>query len=370
MPPNMSVAYVEYVEATTARSAFKHLAYKRYHNMPLYLEWAPLRMSKDATGGASSGSKAVDKGKPTNDVVGTSSNSVVDCAMEFGTIYIKNLNFKSGADDIKALLVDRLKCCKPGDIRGVVIPTKPVGKTDRSGPALSMGYGFVEVSSITMAVSMLAQVNGAVLDGHKLEAKLSEKRISTSAGKKEDARTRSVGSSGSQDRVSSKLVIRNIAFQTSVDELKKLCSVYGNIKTIRLPKKGVNANNSTINQHRGFAFVEYHSKKEAELAFNQLKLVHLYGRHLVCEYATAGDMNDVSLSAIGTSSGADASSSSGGKSLKSLREKVKLDMKAIDNSKAQNNKRKTMDDGDEGAGAEVYSRGSKRNNSVSAGYMD
>ena len=30
MPPNMSVAYVEYVEATTARSAFKHLAYKRY----------------------------------------------------------------------------------------------------------------------------------------------------------------------------------------------------------------------------------------------------------------------------------------------------------------------------------------------------
>lgn len=37
----------------------------------------------------------------------------------------------------------------------------------------------------------------------------------------------------------------------------------------------------------GFAFVDYSSSKEAELAMESLKSAHLYGRHLVIEWAKA-----------------------------------------------------------------------------------
>ncbi len=37
---------------------------------------------------------------------------------------------------------------------------------------------------------------------------------------------------------------------------------------------------------RGFCFVEYVSKDEAKKAMESLRHTHLYGRHLVLEYAT------------------------------------------------------------------------------------
>ena len=46
------------------------------------------------------------------------------------------------------------------------------------------------------------------------------------------------------------------------------------IKSIRLPKK-------FDGNHRGFAFVEFLTKKEAGNAFEALQSTHLYGRHMV-----------------------------------------------------------------------------------------
>lgn len=45
------------------------------------------------------------------------------------------------------------------------------------------------------------------------------------------------------------------------------------IKSLRLPKK--------FGNHRGFAFVEYVTKQEAQNALQALSSTHLYGRHLV-----------------------------------------------------------------------------------------
>lgn len=41
LPPTHSLAIVEFTHAQEARQAFKSLAYKRFKNVPLYLEWAP-----------------------------------------------------------------------------------------------------------------------------------------------------------------------------------------------------------------------------------------------------------------------------------------------------------------------------------------
>ena len=41
LPPTKTLGLVEYAESADARRAFKGLAYKRFQNIPLYLEWAP-----------------------------------------------------------------------------------------------------------------------------------------------------------------------------------------------------------------------------------------------------------------------------------------------------------------------------------------
>lgn len=55
-------------------------------------------------------------------------------------------------------------------------------------------------------------------------------------------------------------------------------SAFGQLKTVRLPKKY----NGTF---RGFAYLEFVSEREAKNVMNNVSNTHLYGRHLVLEYA-------------------------------------------------------------------------------------
>ncbi len=58
---------------------------------------------------------------------------------------------------------------------------------------------------------------------------------------------------------SNKLMIRNVAFQASKNDVRQLFKEFGSLKKVRLPKK-------MDGQHRGFAFVEYDTAEEAALA--------------------------------------------------------------------------------------------------------
>lgn len=55
---------------------------------------------------------------------------------------------------------------------------------------------------------------------------------------------------------SNKLVIRNVPFEATLPELKKLIKQYGEVKKMRLPKK-------LDGSHRGFAFAEFVNVEEA-----------------------------------------------------------------------------------------------------------
>jgi len=60
---------------------------------------------------------------------------------------------------------------------------------------------------------------------------------------------------------SSKLIVKNLAFETTEGEIRELFKAYGAVKKVRLPKK-VNSKS-----HRGFGFVEFVSSEEAKNAF-------------------------------------------------------------------------------------------------------
>ena len=55
-------------------------------------------------------------------------------------------------------------------------------------------------------------------------------------------------------------------------------SSHGQLKSVRLPKK-------FNSRSRGFAFLEFVSRHEAENAYTALRHTHLLGRHLILEWA-------------------------------------------------------------------------------------
>eukprot|EP01041_Mallomonas_annulata_P007130 gene7130-14504_t len=261
IPKSKSLALVDFIEPSEARAAFKGLAYRKYKHVPLYLEWAPIGIIN----------RQLMKKKPTatedvSKTETTSSNSKqIDDGSDFSSIFVKNVNFETTEDDLREH-VSRLGL---GDgLRAVSLPKKQRPGTNQH-QLQSMGFGFLEFRSSSLANSALGRLQGSVLAGHALDVKPSDKRITP----------RPSGSKTKTDEnATNKLVVRNVAFQTTKKELKDLFSTFGNVKNVRIPKKmgGV---------HRGFAFVELTTVQEAEAAKNALANAHFYGRHLVIEWA-------------------------------------------------------------------------------------
>ena len=257
LPPSRTIAVVEYGHGNDAKVAFRRLAYRRFKSVPLYLEWAPLAANVNPTEPAKAEATEVENVEDEMVVVGTS------------TLYVKNLNFQTTEEQLEKMFSQHVK-----DFRSVRIPKKaaPI-KRNRGGAETqveeelqSMGYGFVELGSSESARKALKLLNGTLLDGHILDIKPSginqAKQTATADGKKANC----------------KLMIRNVPFQANRKELLQLFGSFGQLKKVRLPKKFDGTN-------RGFAFVEYLTSKEAVAAMKALSRTHLYGRHLVIEWA-------------------------------------------------------------------------------------
>jgi multiple RNA-binding domain-containing protein 1 len=134
-----------------------------------------------------------------------------------------------------------------------------------------------------------------LLDDHALKLSLSTKKVTEAETekskskvlKKRTAKEVAKASSGelaiieSDVALSNKLMVKNLAFEATQEDIKELFKSYGALRKVRLPKK-VNSTN-----HRGFGFVEFVSPQEAKLAFKALQNTHLYNRKVVIEWAKA-----------------------------------------------------------------------------------
>mmetsp|Transcript_22120 Transcript_22120/g.33755 ORF Transcript_22120/g.33755 Transcript_22120/m.33755 type:complete len:334 (+) Transcript_22120:1-1002(+) len=268
LPPSRTIALVQYDHQNDARTAFRKLAYKRFKNVPLYLEWAPMDVKKVETGKTT---KVEIDPKPEPEK--QEEEMMEEGVVALPTIYVKNLNFKTNEEVLQKAFE------KVVTVRSVRIPTKAPAaesRTKSSQLRLSMGFGFVECDSMDSAKKALRDLQGTLIDGHKLELSLS--KSSSSSSKK---------SSKISSNNTTKLMIRNIPFEATRKELQQLFGSVGQLKRVRLPKK-------FDGNHRGFAFVEYLTTQEAQEAMKTLSKTHLYGRHLVLEWADKDDdVNDL-----------------------------------------------------------------------------
>jgi multiple RNA-binding domain-containing protein 1 len=274
LPPSRTIAMVEYGHSTDAKKAFRKLAYRRFKHVPIYLEWAPLaaKSSTESAEGATT-SPPAENTPAEHGKVSPLEDSREDHETEGGssTIYVKNLNFETTEETLRQVFEKQI-----GVVRSVKIPQKvaPVQNQEEEARFLSMGYGFVELASHDLVKKAMSKLQGKLVDGHPWELTISSKTNRPSVQEK----------SAPDGKNPTKLVVRNVPFQATRTELLKLFGTFGQLRKVRLPKK-------FDGTHRGFAFVEFLTGKEALAAMNALSRTHLYGRHLVLEWATDDDQN-------------------------------------------------------------------------------
>mmetsp|Transcript_11802 Transcript_11802/g.24906 ORF Transcript_11802/g.24906 Transcript_11802/m.24906 type:complete len:923 (-) Transcript_11802:15-2783(-) len=284
LPPSRTIALIEYGHAVDAKRAFRRLAYKRFKHVPLYLEWAPLaaKQETDSKKDDFSDKETKEVNHPT-DASNNSGDMDVDehqgeHSIPSYTLYVKNLSFKTTEQQ----LLESFQS-SGHQARAVRIPTKlaPVKKqvgrkltgAEPEMKELSMGFGFVEFNNESAARQAMKKMRGTFLNGHALEIKLSGGGASKAARATKDVKAPASGGLKSK-----KLMVRNVPFQATRKEILQLFGTYGHLKKVRLPKK-------FDGTHRGFAFVEFLTSQEAENAMKALSSTHLYGRHLVLEWA-------------------------------------------------------------------------------------
>ena len=132
------------------RRAFQGLAYTKIDRVPLYLEWAPLdvftrALDRSAVAAAAAAAAAASARDVDGAGAGDDSGAVIE---EQRTLYVKNLNFASTEEGLRAVF------SAIGDVRAVMIPRR---KRKEGGEEVlrSMGYGFIEFGSKESALEAI-----------------------------------------------------------------------------------------------------------------------------------------------------------------------------------------------------------------------
>ncbi|KIJ64334.1 hypothetical protein HYDPIDRAFT_112328 [Hydnomerulius pinastri MD-312] len=278
VPPAGTMAVVEFEHTDEAGKAFRAVAYRRLGNSIIYLEKGPLGMFQEAAGDAeptrvsTSTSSAF---KPVTIAEQEAPDAVGDDEPTLSagsTLFVKNLAFSTTTERLKQVFRNL------PDFSFARVQTKPDPKRPAApgveAPRLSMGYGFVGFKTPDGAKKALKGMQGFVLDGHSLHVKFAGR------GTEEDEPKEKAGAKSR----TTKMIVKNVPFEATKKDIRELFGAHGHLKSVRLPKK-------FDSRSRGFAFLEFLTRHEAENAYAALRHTHLLGRHLVLEWAEEAEQD-------------------------------------------------------------------------------
>ncbi|TDZ60581.1 Multiple RNA-binding domain-containing protein 1 [Colletotrichum trifolii] len=267
MPPSGTIAIVEFAQPVHAKAAFAKMAYRRIKDSVLFLEKGPKDLFKnDAPAAMTQGKESRPTGVQKLSVTELLGRDDQEAGVETTSLFVRNLNFSTTTEKLAETF-------KPLD---GFVSARVKTKTDpkRPGQMLSMGFGFVDFRSKEQAQAALKTMDNYVLDGHTLSVKSSHKGHDAAEERRREDKARKAAGQRT------KIVIKNLPFETTKKDIRTLFGTYGQLRAVRLPKK---FGNST----RGFAFAEFVTPREAENALNALRDTHLLGRRLVLDFAEA-----------------------------------------------------------------------------------
>ncbi|KAJ7094410.1 hypothetical protein C8R44DRAFT_814432 [Mycena epipterygia] len=269
VPPAGTMAVVEFARSDEAAIGFRAVAYRRLGNSVVYLEKGPLGMFGDGPVGQSvdNSGDGVHVVKIAEQAAGEEEEE--EPALGAGTtLFVKNLAFATSTERLTQMF-GNLPSFSFARVQMKPDPKRPDGR-------LSMGYGFVGFKDVEGAKKAVKSMQGFVLDGHALHVKFAGRGT-------EEVETKGKGGAAAKSRTT-KMIVKNVPFEATKKDIRELFSSHGHLKSVRVPKK-------FDSRTRGFAFLDFVSRHEAENAYAALRHTHLLGRHLVLEWAEEAEQD-------------------------------------------------------------------------------
>ena len=279
LSPSNTLAICEYVNKKHAENCIKHLSYYELDGEPLYLEFAPEGLVSDSKEN-NKNNKIEEKPKDIINIDESEEENKeenkeegIDLLEGQGKIlFVKNLDFSTNEKQLKKFF----------EKKDYIVKKVEIAKHLKDGKNVSSGFGFVELKDEKMVLKAMKNLQGALLGGHSLKLSISKSSKNENKDLLKNKRKRETELNDyeyeDENISNNKLLIKNIAFEASKEELRKLFKEYGQVKNLRLPTK-------IDGSHRGFAFIEFMSHEEAQKVFKELQNTHFYKRKLIIEWA-------------------------------------------------------------------------------------
>ncbi|XP_069765682.1 RNA-binding protein 28 isoform X2 [Narcine bancroftii] len=147
------------------------------------------------------------------------------------------------------------------------------------GSKICRGFGYVTYSLPEDAKKALKEVK--FYDGQKLFASLAKKKLIGLKNATKEAPKVNTDKKIQKYRRKARLIIRNLSFKCSEDDLKNIFSQYGTVLEVNIPIKD--------GKMRGFAFVQFKNVLEAGKALKGMNLKEIKGRPVAVDWAVAKD---------------------------------------------------------------------------------
>lgn len=290
--PSSNLLLAEYAHADDARKAYRRMAFMPFKGHPLFLEWASVRALRPAKRGRTEDADAdaadADGPRVEDGAGGSMALRDVKQVKDVVSVYIRNLQHQTDEDRLRRAVSELAGPETAAHVRSVRI----VRRSSAGSDAMKLVSGFIEVSSGDAAADILRAFDRAVVDGREVNAQLARSGTGAIGTGRTAAADADVPAGDGDDTVPAGcdptiLIVKNVPFEGTANDIRAIFSAFTTVKDVHLPKKRLAgaAHGKQQQQHRGFAFVEFRSAKEAATARRTLSRTHLYGRHLVLEYA-------------------------------------------------------------------------------------
>lgn len=165
-------------------------------------------------------------------------------------------------------------------------PVKQCFVVTEKGSKACRGFGYVTFSMLEDVQRALKEIT--TFEGHKINVTVAKKKLRNKS--KEKGKTENSGSPKKElkpkkAKVADKkarLIIRNLSFKCSEDDLKTVFSQFGTILEVNIPRK-------PDGKMRGFAFVQFKNLLEAGKALKGMNMKEIKGRTVAVDWAVAKD---------------------------------------------------------------------------------
>lgn len=165
-------------------------------------------------------------------------------------------------------------------------PVKQCFVVTEKGSKACRGFGYVTFSMLEDVQKALKEIT--TFEGRKINVIVAKKKLrnkSKEKGKNENSESPKKQPKPKKAKVADKkarLIIRNLSFKCSEDDLKTVFAPFGAVLEVNIPRK-------PDGKMRGFAFVQFKNLLEAGKALRSMNMKEIKGRTVAVDWAVAKD---------------------------------------------------------------------------------